>query len=458
MSTSRAPADRPNIILINCDDLGYGDLECYGSRVNQTPHLSRVANEGLRLTDFYMASPVCSPSRGAMLTGCYPRRIGFGTFEGASVLFPGHAVGLNPSEITLAQILKNRGYATQIVGKWHCGDQPEFLPTRHGFDHYFGLPYSNDMGRLPNGTRPPLPLLRDEEVIQAQPDQAGLTERYVDESLQFIRAKQDQPFFLYFAHMHVHIPLYAPWRFLKSSRNGPYGAAVECIDWSVGMLLHEIQRLGLDQNTLLIFTTDNGARGDRGGSNAPLSGRKATTGEGGQRVPCLLRWPGMIPAGQVSSELATSMDFLPTLALLSGAEPPADRPIDGRDLRQVFLAQPGAKSPHEFFAYYMMDNLEAIRSGPWKYRFWKDGRAVQELYHLGEDIGESRNRVKDEPGVVRQLENYAQQIRDDIGDALTNSPGRNCRPCGRVTNPRPLTEYQADYPYLMAEYDLPDVG
>lgn len=458
MNPTRPPADRPNIILINCDDLGYGDLACYGSRVNKTPHLSRLAAEGLRLTDFYMASPVCSPSRGAMLTGCYPRRIGFGSFDGAHVLFPGHAVGLNPSEITIAQILKNQGYATQMVGKWHCGDQPEFLPTRHGFDHYFGLPYSNDMGRTPGGRRPPLPLLRDEDIIQVQPDQAGLTERYVDESLQFIRANRHQPFFLYFAHLYVHIPLYAPWRFLKSSINGPYGAAVECIDWSVGMVLHEIRRLGLDANTLVIFTSDNGARGDRGGSNAPLSGRKATTWEGGQRVPCLMRWPGMIPAGVVSSELATSMDFLPSLARWAGAEAPSDRIIDGRDLRPVFQGQPGAKSPHECFAYYMGDNLEALRAGPWKYQFWKDNRPVQELYHLGEDIRESRNRFAEEPGVIRQLEALAQTIRDDIGDALTQNPGLHCRPIGRVAQPRPLTEYAVDYPYLMAEYDLPDVG
>ncbi len=453
--------DRPNIILINCDDLGYGDLGCYGSQVNKTPHLDRMAAEGMRFTDFYMASPLCSPSRGAMMTGCYPRRIGFGTFEGLGVLFPGQGIGLSADEVTVAEILKGQGYATKIVGKWHCGDQPEFLPTRHGFDSYYGLPYSNDMGiQASNLFRPmpPLPLLRDEEVIEEQPDQASLTSRYVEESVRFIREQRAGPFFLYFAHMHVHLPHYVAWRFLKTAINGPYGAAVECIDWSVGVLMHELKRLGLDERTLLIFTSDNGSRGDRGGSNLPLKGGKFNTWEGGLRVPCIMRWPGTIPAGTVSSEIVTSMDFLPTLARLAGAEPPADRIIDGKDVAALMTGQPGAVSPHDAFFYYLGDRLQAVRSGPWKLHVWRDGAALRELYNLEADLGETRNVAADHPEIVRELEAKAAAMREDIGDAALGIAGRNCRPVGRVDNPKPLTEFDPAHPYMMAMYDLPDRG
>ncbi len=229
---------------------------------------------------------------------------------------------------------------------------------------------------------PPLPLLRDEEVIEEQPDQASLTSRYVEESVRFIREQRDGPFFLYFAHMHVHLPHYVAWRFLKTAINGPYGAAVECIDWSVGVLMHELKRLGLDERTLMIFTSDNGSRGDRGGSNLPLKGGKFNTWEGGLRVPCIMRWPGTIPAGTVSSEIVTSMDFLPTLARLAGAAPPADRIIDGKDVAALMAGQPGAVSPHDAFFYYLGDRLQAVRSGPWKLHVWRDGAALRELYNL----------------------------------------------------------------------------
>ncbi|MDP6038287.1 MAG: sulfatase, partial [Candidatus Latescibacteria bacterium] len=432
---------QPNIILINCDDLGYGDLGCYGSKINSTPALDKMAEEGIKFTNFYMASPVCSPSRGAMLTGCYPPRIGFGSFEGRWVLFPGQPVGLNPEEITIAKLLKTEGYATKIVGKWHCGDQREFLPTRHGFDSYYGIPYSNDMGRqVEDDPRPPLPLLRDEEVIQAQPDQRGITERYVEECVRFMRENKENPFFLYLAHMHVHLPHYPPERFLRESENGVYGAAVACIDWAAACIFYELKSLGLDDNTLVIFTSDNGSRArDEGGSNAPLRATKGTTWEGGQRVPCIMRWPGKISAGKTSSELTLSMDFYPTLAEIGGAEVPTDRIIDGKDIRPLMFEEEGATSQHEAFFYYKRDSIEAVRSGKYKLHIRKDDDEVNELYNLEADIGETTNIYDQHPNVVADLKAKIDTCRKDIGDAAAGIEGENIRPSGRVENPEPLT-------------------
>ena len=450
----------PNIILVNCDDLGYGDLGCYGSTANRTPTLDRMAREGVKFTDFYMASPVCSPSRGAMMTGCYPKRIGFADFEGQIVLFPGQGVGLNADEITIAEILKQQGYATMLVGKWHCGDQPEFMPTRHGFDHYYGIPYSNDMGRQPGRENrfPPLPLLCDEEVIQEQPDQAALTERYVEQAVRFIRNNRENPFFLYFAHMYVHLPIYAPESFLKRSENGRYGGAVEHIDWSMAVILDELQRLGLDDNTLVVFTSDNGSRGAEGGSNAPLRGRKGTTWEGGQRVPCLMRLPGAIPAGIVNSEITTAMDFLPTFAELAGADVPSDRAIDGKDIRALMFGECGAASPHHAFFYYSGENLEAVRSGKWKLHIRKRNAEVRELYDLDADVGETDNLHDRHPDVVNALEAEIDACREDIGDKAVGAEGNNCRPIGAIDSPQPLTRFDPNHPYIIAMYDLEDAG
>lgn len=451
---------QPNIILINCDDLGYGDLGCYGSTRNDTPHLDRLATEGVRFTDFYMASPVCSPSRGGMMTGCYPPRIGFGDFEGKPVLFPGTAVGLNPEEMTLPRVLQNAGYATCHVGKWHCGDQPAFLPTRHGFDRYFGLPYSNDMGiQRTRENSPPLPLLRDENVHQQQPDQRGLTERYTDECLRFIEENKDGPFFLYLAHMYVHVPLFVPEEFLHASRNGGYGGAVACIDWSTGVLMHKLRELAIDDNTLILFTSDNGSRArDEGGSNAPCRGTKATTWEGGQRVPCIMRWPGHIPAGTTCDAVTRSIDLFPTLAALAGGEnPQADtHPIDGVDLSGL-LSDPSSAAPNDAFAYYWMNQLDAVRVGDWKLHFRKMEDPIDELYNLRDDPGEQHNRFAEQLEVVERLRAYADQVREQLGDSALGIEGSARRPIGRVNNPRPLTEYDENHPYIVACYDRADM-
>ncbi|QXC59383.1 sulfatase [Aquihabitans sp. G128] len=469
--TADAPARRPNVVLINCDDLGYGDLGCYGSTRNQTPALDALAAEGLRFDSFYMASPVCSPSRGALLTGCYPPRIGFGSFDGLPVLFPGQGLGLPPSEISLGALLGSAGYRTQMIGKWHCGDQPAFLPTNHGFDHYLGLPYSNDMGRQapmaegpfapPPGAEPrylpPLPLLLDHDVIEQQPDQASLTERYVTEAVRFLRDCGDDPFFLYLAHLYVHVPIYVQERFARQSANGPYGAAVASIDWATAVLVHELRSLGLEDDTIVIFTSDNGSRGIDGGSNQPLRGAKTTTWEGGMRVPCIVRWPGHVAPGRTTDEVATAMDLYPTLAAACGATLPDDRTIDGCDITAL-LEDPEATSPHEAFLYYWMDDLEAVRVGRWKLHLAKHGSVRRELYDLEEDPGEAHDVLAAHPDVEAAIEVHVEAARRSLGDARTGRAGEDRRPVGRVPDPVPLTTYDPEHPYYLAEYDLTDRG
>ena len=448
----RSPTDRPNIILINCDDLGYGDMGCYGSTVHRTPAVDQLAADGVKFTDFYQAAPVCTPSRAALMTGCYPQRVSMAVIDGEWVLFPGQGFGLNPEEKTIATLLKEQGYATSLVGKWHLGDQPEFLPTRHGFDEYYGIPYSNDMGIHEGSNYCPLPVLQDEDVIEEQPDQAGLTERYVERAISFMRKNRDTPFFLYFAHMYVHVPIIAPQRFVDASQNKEYGAAVEHIDFTVSQLMHELSELGLDDNTIVIFTSDNGSEANDWryglGSNDPLRGTKGTTWEGGQRLPFVVRWLGQIPAGTVSGELTTSMDVLPTLAAIAGTAAPTDRIIDGQDVRSMWLQPESTKSPHEAFFYYLLDELQAVRSGEWKLHTLSG-----DLYNLAADIGETANVAADNPEVIARLEALAQACREDIGDTATDTPGANRRPIGTVEDPKKLTEYDPNHPYMVAMYD-----
>jgi arylsulfatase A len=403
----------PNFIVILADDLGYADLGCFGSELISTPNLDRMASEGMRFTDFYSAAPVCTPSRAALMTGCYPLRVSLPT-----VINYSHTIGISSQETTVAELLKTRGYATACIGKWHLGWQKQFLPTRHGFDSYFGLPYSNDM-----------------KYIET------LTERYTDEAISFITKHRNEPFFLYLPHTFPHTPLAVSERFKGKSKRGLYGDVVECLDWSTGRILDTLKELGLDDNTLVIFTSDNGPwliRGKDGGSALPLRSGKGSTWDGGMREPCVMRWPGRIPAGTTCSEMATMMDLYPTMAKLAGARVPTDRMIDGKDILPLMSGVKGAKSPHEAFFYYRLEQLQAVRSGKWKlvvaHRDMNDKVYVpQALYDLRADIGETTDVSAKYPSIVKRLTALIERMREDLGDAITGAPGKNRRPPGSVS-------------------------
>ena len=380
------------------------------------------------------------------MTGCYPRRVNLHEdHRGGWVLFPRGEKGLNPSEITIAEVLKQAGYATAMVGKWHLGDQPPFLPTRQGFDSYFGIPYSNDMGhdsRKEPHRYPPLPLLRNEQVIEREPDQHYITQRYTEEAVKFIEANRDGPFFLYLPHTMPHWPQYASERFAGKSQNGKWGDAVEEIDWSTGVILDKLKELGIANNTLVVFTSDNGGATQHGAHNEPLKGGKGSTFEGGQRVCNVISWPGKITAGRSCAELITSMDILPTFASLAGAAPPDDRIIDGKDVSNILLDRPDATSPHEAFFYYFKDRLECVRSGNWKLRVAqaRGGKNIKlpQLFNLEQDLGETTDVAEEHPDVVERLTKLADRARADLGDG--NQAGKNQRPAGRVENARGLTD------------------
>jgi len=454
-----APPRLPNIVLILADDLGYGDLGCYGARDIRTPHLDRLAKEGMRFTDFYVAQPVCSASRAALLTGCYPNRVGI---HGA--LGPNANHGLNSNEMTLAELLKPLGYTTAIYGKWHLGHRPEFLPRQHGFDDYFGLPYSNDMWPFhpesKPGTYPDLPLIEGDRILATNPDQTRLTTWYTEHAVAFIERNLDRPFFLYVPHSMPHVPLHVSDKFRGKSKRGLYGDVIQESDWSVGQILRALKRHGLERDTLVIFVSDNGpwlSYGNHAGSAGCLREGKGTVWEGGVRVPCSMRWPGKIPARSVCREPVMTIDLLPTLARLTGGRLPA-HPIDGRDIWPLMTGEPGARSPHEaLFFYYGVNELQALRSGRWKlilphtYRTLSGrpggagGKPVKydsiqarlALFDLEKDPGETTDVAAQHPEVVARLTALADQCRGDLGDALTQRTGRNVREPGRVAAPPP---------------------
>ena len=422
---ARAQDRPPNIVIIFADDLGYGDLGSYGHPTIRTPNLDRMAAEGMRFTQFYAAASVCTPSRAALLTGRLPVRSGMASNK-RRVLFPDSKLGLPHSEITIAEVLKERGYATAAVGKWHLGHLPEFLPQNHGFDTYFGIPYSNDMDRTVQGPwREPfwdpkveywnVPLMRNGEIIERPAEQHTLTKRYTEETTRFIREHKDEPFFVYLAHSLPHVPLFASKAFEGISRRGLYGDVVEEIDWSVGEILQTLRELDLEKRTLVFFTSDNGPWlifDSHGGSAGHLRGGKGMTWEGGMREPAIAWWPETVAAGSVNMQITGTMDLLPTAAALAGAEVPLDRVIDGKSLLPV-LSGKSDEAIHDTFFYYRGETLYAARKGPWKAHFITEwaytpdtGRVVHEtpeLYHLEHDPSESYNVADKHPEVIEEL-------------------------------------------------------
>ncbi len=445
-----AAAPLPNVVLIFCDDLAYADIGSFGAKGYRTPNLDRLARQGMRLTDFYVAQPVCSASRAALLTGCYPNRVGI---KGA--LGPQAKIGLHSNEVTIAEMLKARGYATGIFGKWHLGHRAEFLPPNHGFDEYFGLPYSNDM--WPNhptaGTNyPPLPLIEGTQTVELMPDQSTLTTRYTERAVSFIERHRAQPFFLYVPHNMPHVPLFVSGKFSGRTKRGLFGDVIAEIDWSVGEILAALSRHGLEENTLVMFTSDNGpwlVYGDHAGSAKPLREGKATVFDGGVRVPFIARWPGKIPAGRTCREPAMTIDVLPTIARLTGSPLPP-QPIDGRDIWPLLANERHAKSPHDALYFYWDDHLQAVRSGDWKLHFpheyfqpapvggdGKPGKLARPktplaLFNIVKDQGEKNDLSAKHPEIVARLEVLAERAREKLGDSATKRKGKAVREPGRL--------------------------
>lgn len=477
---SSQAARKPNIIVILADDLGYGDLACYGAKDIATPHIDRMASEGAKFTSCYVA-PVCTPTRASLMTGCIAQRVGIG-----GVMFPRNNHGLNPDENTLPELLKAQGYATAIIGKWHLGNQDMFQPLNHGFDYWYGTPSSNSQGFDPGIKRfapdcvwreghtresilklkeAPCPLLRDNVVIEVPADQTQFTQRYTREAIRFITEKKDKPFFLYLPHNMPHIPLHASADFVGKSKRGTYGDTIQELDWSTGEILRALKELGLDENTLVIFLSDNGPNTATGGNAGPLKGGKGSNLEGGVRVPFVARWPGKIPGETVSGEAITVMDLLPTLTRLAGGEVPADRVIDGKDIWPLLAGKPAAKSPHEAIYYLRGRGVQGVRVGAWKYLAEestdKKGSKVESgltaeerklsrkerqeiikkrskptglkpeptavLYNLSNDIGEQTNLIAKHPETVARLEKQMEAFQKELRD--------HARPAGVANQP-----------------------
>jgi arylsulfatase A-like enzyme len=455
---SKPPA--PNIVLIFVDDMGYGDLSVNGALGYKTPNLDKMAAEGTRFTNFLAAQAVCTASRAAIMTGCYPNRIGISGAFG-----PNSKIGLNPEEETIADLLKDKGYATGIFGKWHLGHHKEFLPLQQGFDEFYGVPYSHDMWPLhPSSTPkkaayPELNMIEGNEpvkVIKTLDDIAQITTAVTDRAVGFIRKHKKDPFFLYVPHPLPHVPLAVSSKFKGKSGNGLFGDVLMEIDWSVGEILKELKAQGLDKNTLVIFTSDNGPwlnYGDHAGSTGGFREGKGNSYEGGQRVPCIMRWPEVVPAGRVSNKLMSTIDLLPTIARLTGASQPKNS-IDGIDFSALLKGDDSQTPRQDFLYYYRKNNLEAVRKGDWKLVFAHPGRTYAEfapgqnglpgkvnenkefpyaLYNLQRDPGERHDLSQLFPEIVASLEKLAEEARADLGDDLQKREGKNIRPAGKIT-------------------------
>lgn len=435
----------PNIVIIFIDDMGYADIGPFGATQQKTPNLDRMASEGMKLTSFY-AAPVCSVSRAQLLTGCYGARI-----DVPGVYGPGGGKGLNPTEHTIAERLKERGYATMCIGKWHVGDQPEFLPTRQGFDHYFGIPYSNDMQvkSTDTGNRV-VPLLRDDKVLELLTDeqQSRIVERYTDEAVQFITANKDKPFLLYLPHTAIHTPIYPGEAFRGKSSNGRVGDWIKEVDWSTGRVLDTLRELKLSENTLVVFTSDNGpwlVKEADSGSAGPLRGGKGSTWEGGVRVPTIAWWPGKIAPNTSVDAVAGTIDLLPTAVALAGGTVPDQPVIDGRDISPLLFGKTKT-SPRDGHYYFSGYHLQAVRQGPWKLALVPQnetmGRAVKpdadtktpRLYNLDAEIGEQTNVAASNPEIVGKLTTLAEKMSAEIGGSAPTAR----RPAGQVENPKIL--------------------